>query len=62
MGTLIVGLVILLFVLVSVYTIVHDHKSGIGTCGGNCASCGGCAFHSAPDKNNLHVGYKKGAA
>ena len=50
MGTLIVGLVILLFVLVSVYTIVLDHKSGIGTCGGNCASCGGCAFHSAPEK------------
>ena len=50
MGTLIVGLVILLFVLVSVYTIVHDHKSWIGTCGGNCASFGGCAFHSAPEK------------
>ena len=62
MGTLIVGLVILLFVLVSVYTIVHDHKSGIGTCGGNCAPVAAVPSIRLLKRNNLHVGYKKGAA
>ena len=58
MGTLIVGLVILLFVLVSVYTIVHDHKSGIGTA----PPVAAVPSIRLLKRNNLHVGYKKGAA
>ena len=62
MGTLIVGLVILLFVLVSVYTIVHDHKSGIGRVAATAPPVAAVPSIRLLKRNNLHVGYKKGAA
>lgn len=41
-GTIVVGLVLLAVVILIVRIMMRDKKQGKSSCGGNCASCGGC--------------------
>lgn len=50
MGTLIVGLLVLIAVVLAVRKIIRDRKNGVGACGGNCSSCQACHFHPADKK------------
>ncbi|MCH3951767.1 MAG: FeoB-associated Cys-rich membrane protein [Acidaminococcus sp.] len=50
MGTLLVGGIVLLFIVVSVYAITHGDNSVLHGCNGNCASCGACAVKKEPEK------------
>lgn len=62
MGTLIVGLVILLFVLVSVYTSCMTIKVGLERVAATAPPVAAVPSIRLLKRNNLHVGYKKGAA
>ena len=42
MGTLVVGGILLVIVVLIVRGIVKDKKSGKSSCGGDCSHCGGC--------------------
>ena len=42
MGTLVVGGILLLIVVLIVRNIVKDKKSGKSSCGGDCSHCRGC--------------------
>lgn len=42
MGTLIVGGILLLVVVLIVRGIIRDKKSGKHSCGGDCSHCQGC--------------------
>ena len=42
MGTLVVGAILLLIVVLIVRNIVKDKKSGKSSCGGDCSHCRGC--------------------
>lgn len=41
-GTIAVGLVLLAVVILIARGMIRDKKQGKSSCGGNCASCGGC--------------------
>ena len=42
MGTVVVGAILLLIVVLIVRNIVKDKKSGKSSCGGDCSHCRGC--------------------
>ena len=41
-STILVSLVLLAVVILIVRGMIRDKKQGKSSCGGNCASCGGC--------------------
>lgn len=51
-GTILISLVLLAVVALIIRSMVHDKKQGKSSCGGNCASCGGCC---ACHKDGRHL-------
>lgn len=41
-STILVSLMLLAVVILIVRSMIRDKKQGKSSCGGNCASCGGC--------------------
>ncbi len=39
-GTIIVGLVVLVMVFLSIRSLIADRKKGCSSCGGSCSACG----------------------
>ena len=53
MGTIIVGLILVLIVALIIRSMVKDKKSGKSSCGGNCGACGACPHGSLCDNSKL---------
>lgn len=49
MGTLIVGIILLVIIVLIIKKIIKDKKNGESSCGLDCASCGGACNN---DKND----------
>lgn len=45
MGTVVVGIVLLVIVALIVRSMIRDKKNGKLTCGGDCSKCGGRCGH-----------------
>ena len=51
-GTLLIGALVLLVVVLVIRKLLHDRKQGKSSCGCNCAHCpnaGMCHSHTVPD-------------
>lgn len=51
-GTILISLVLLAVVALIIRSMMRDKKQGKSSCGGNCASCGGCC---ACHKDGRHL-------
>lgn len=51
LGTIVVSLILIIVVSAVVFKMIKDKKSGISSCGGNCARCNMCAACRSPEKN-----------